>query len=282
LLLASIREFDSNNVVRSRGSQADLSLVEGFMSFLSSFASSREPAGLQLPFPGFSTVDVPPGPELIRIVVVDDHILFRACLTSLLTAIPQYEVIGQAKDTETALRLVRELKPDLLLCDWELSQLEQMRILRELQKCDHPVRTILLTLPSHETEVASSIQLGVVGILSNEATPASLCDAIGKVMQGQYVLGRAGLASLVNSATDQNESSAFQKTRRKFGITRRKYQIVCEVVAGYSSMEIAERLSLSGNTLKHHMSHIYDKLGVSNRLELVLFALNHDLVHRDR
>jgi two-component system, NarL family, nitrate/nitrite response regulator NarL len=254
------------------------------MAFSFSSAPAREPAGLQLPLSRFSSIDidVTPGPELIRILVVDDHILFRGCLTSLLAAMPQYEVVGEAKDAENALRLLRELKPDLLLCDWELSQAGQMRILRELQKCDHAVKTILLTLPSHETEVASTIQLGVAGILSNEATPASLCDAIGKVMQGQYVLGRAGLASLVNSATDQNEYSAFQKTRRKFGITRREYEIVSEVVAGYSSAEIAERLSLSCNTLKHHMSHIYDKLGVSNRLELVLFALNHELVSRDR
>lgn len=237
----------------------------------------------RLPHRRFSAVETeaPTIQESTRILIADEHILFRDCLRTLLIQAAGYNVVGEAGDRLSILRMVRELQPDLVLLDWELSQRDGMAALKEISACTPAPRTILMAFPSNVTDVSPAIQLGVTGVLSSETNAKSLCEAISKVMQGQYVIGQEGLASLVHSATDRHPRTAFQRARRKFGITRREFDIISEIVAGYASMEIAEKLSVSSNTLKHHISHIYDKFGVSNRLELVLFVLNHNIVSEE-
>ena len=153
-----------------------------------------------------------------------------------------------------------------------------MRILRELAACPNSLRTILVGVETNCAAVVRAIQLGARGILSVETSSDELFDAIRRVMEGQFVLGQAAVDSLVQVATSPAPQTAFQKARQKFGITRREFDVISDVVAGFSTVEIAERLSLSTNTLKHHITHIYDKLGLSNRLELVLFAVHHGIV----
>ena len=237
----------------------------------------------QLPCRRFSSgPEVEPAAGTIRILIAGGHVFFRDCLHALMDSIPRYKVAGDACDKVSMFQMMRECNPDLLLLDWGLSQQDGMEVLRELSASGQAPRIILLAFQSDTPDVSSAIQLGVAGILSSETTRESLCEAITKVMKGEYFFGQAGLASLVQCATNRNENTAIQNSARRFGITRRELDIVKEVAAGYTTMEIAERLSLSTNTLKHHMSHIYDKLGVSNRLELVLFVMNHKLVAFER
>lgn len=225
--------------------------------------------------PPASEVDEPTSPDVIRILVADDHVLFRNSLRVLLDARPDFHVIGETGDDATILRMAREQGPDILLLNWEMSRRNGMKILRELAASGLSACILLIAVTSDTADVARAIQLGVKGILSSETTEESLCEAIHKVLKGQYILGQAAVSSLVATATGPRPTTAFQSAKRKFGITRREFDVISEVVAGYSTAEISARLSLSSNTLKHHMSHIFDKLGVSNRLELVLFSVHH-------
>jgi two-component system nitrate/nitrite response regulator NarL len=214
----------------------------------------------------------------IRILLADDHILFRNGLRALLNANAGLLVVAEAGDDASTVRLTRECKPNVLLLDWEMSRRDGMKLLKELAAYATSVCVLLIKVPTNAADVAKAIQLGVKGILSGETTEQLLCEGICKVMDGQYVLGRVGVASLVGTAIEAKPSTAFQSAKRKFGITRREFEVISHVVEGYSPAEICLKLSVRPNTLKHHMSHIFNKVGVSNRLELVLFAINHNLV----
>jgi DNA-binding NarL/FixJ family response regulator len=193
-------------------------------------------------------------------------------LRALLDATGRFTVVGEA--TDDVVRLISEHKPDILLLDWDMSQRDGMSIFSELAASGLSVHTILLSVRPN-ADVAAAIQLGAKGILSHETTAESLCEGIRKVMDGQYVLGTAGISSLVGSLRNPRPRTAFETAQRKFGLTRREFEIMTWVVAGYSNIEIAEKFSLSIHTVKHHISHIFDKTGVSNRVELGLFAVNH-------
>ena len=213
----------------------------------------------------------------VRVVIADDNVLFRGSLRALFRASFKCDVVADSGDPKTTLQLVREHSPDILLLGWRMSQQDDMKILRELASDQCSVRTVLIGFEEDNTALVNAIRLGIRAILSCETSCDELFEIFGKVMEGQYVFGQTAVHSLVHHATSPMPRSAFQKARQKFGITRREFELISEVVAGFSTSEIAERLSLSPNTLKHHMTHIYDKLGLSNRLELVLFAVHHGI-----
>ena len=250
--------------------------VRHSMSSLPSFISVAKPVVPSLHQLGASELSA--NCRDIRVLVAIDHFLFRTSLRALLDASSRCQVVADAGDLKTTLQMTDEYRPDILLLGWQMSQQDDMRILRELAVCPYSLRVILVGVEQKSAAVVRAIQLGVRGILSNETGCDELFDAIRKVMDGQHVLGQAAVDSLVHIATNPAPRTAFQKAKQKFGITRREFDVISEVVAGFSTVEIVERLSLSPNTLKHHMTHIYDKLGLSNRLELVLFAVHHGIV----
>lgn len=106
----------------------------------------------------------------------------------------------------------------------------------------------------------------------------SLCESLRKVKNGEYVMGRVGVKSLIGSVRNPKPKSSFQLARRKFGVTRREFDIITAVAAGYSNVEIAQKFSLICHTVKHHLSHIFDKGGVSNRLESALCSINNAMI----
>lgn len=215
----------------------------------------------------------------IRILVADDHPLFRDGLRRLLQSEPGFEVVGEASDGDELLPLVRKAKPDILLLDLSMPRRDGMTVLRELAAAKIPVRTLLLTAAIDQGQIVQALRLGAYGVILKESTTQRLFDSIRCVMAGQYWVGRESVSDLVKalrSAGGSPEGSAGLRAR-DFGLTPRETEIVTLVVAGYSNPDIAQRCSISEQTVKHHVSNIFDKLGVSNRLELALFAVNHRL-----
>jgi DNA-binding NarL/FixJ family response regulator len=154
-----------------------------------------------------------------------------------------------------------------------------MTVLRELSAAKIPVRTLLLTAAIDQGQIVQALRLGAYGVILKESTTQRLFDSIRCVMAGQYWVGRESVSDLVKalrSAGGPPDGGAGLRTR-DFGLTPREMEIVTLVVAGYSNPDIAQRCSISEQTVKHHVSNIFDKLGVSNRLELALFAVNHRL-----
>jgi DNA-binding NarL/FixJ family response regulator len=215
-------------------------------------------------------------PSPIRILIADDHPLFRDGLRRLLQAEPGFEVVGEASDGDVLVDLARKTRPDILLLDLSMPRQDGMEVLRELSLSKIPVRTLLLTASIEKAQIVQALKLGAYGVIMKEATTQRLFDSIQCVMAGQYWIGRESVSDLVRAL--RSVAPTENGVRGKdYGLTTRELEIVTLVVAGYSNPDIAQRCSISEQTVKHHISNIFDKLGVSNRLELALFAVNHRL-----
>lgn len=212
----------------------------------------------------------------IRILIADDHPLFRDGLRRLLQAEPGFEVVGEAADGEGLAELARETRPDIILLDLSMPKRDGMEVLRELSVTRSSARTLLLTASINKPQIVQALRLGAYGVIMKESTTQKLFESIHCVMAGQYWVGRESVSDLVDALRSVSPPESGGKVR-DFGLTAREMEIVTLVVAGYSNPDIAQRCAISEQTVKHHISNIFDKLGVSNRLELALFAVNHRL-----
>jgi two-component system nitrate/nitrite response regulator NarL len=215
----------------------------------------------------------------IRIVIADDHPIFRDGLRRLLEAEPGLKVIGEACDGAEAVKLARNLKPDIMLLDLSMPRMPGLEALKDLSTGTgaNGVRVILLTAAAEKHQIVEALQLGARGVVLKDSATQLLLKSIHTVMAGEYWVGRESVSNLVQYLRSLVQSSGEEAKQRKFGLTPRELEIVSAVVAGYSNKEIAEYFKISEDTVKHHLSNIFDKLGVSTRLELALFAVNQAL-----
>jgi two-component system nitrate/nitrite response regulator NarL len=214
-------------------------------------------------------------PSVVRIVVADDHPIFREGLIKLLQTRPELQVVGSAADGDDALRLVAELAPDLLLLDLAMPRMGGLVALRELRDRTTSARIILVTAAIDRTEIVTGLQLGAQGVVLKESASDVLFKSIRAVMAGHYWVGRERVTDL--TAALRGLAASHPPTRKHFGLTPRELEIIGVILGGYSNNDIATKFSISEKTVKHHLTNIFDKLGVSNRLELALFALHHHL-----
>src|SRR5688572_20490097 len=140
-----------------------------------------------------------------------------------------------------------------------------------------PVRTIVLTAAIDKADIVKALQLGAAGVVLKASASELLVKAIRSVMGGQHWIGRESVSDLVHALRGLM-TAPVGKARERFGVTARELQITAAVVAGLSNREIAAKFALSEDTVKHHLTNIFDKVGASTRLELAVFAVHHGLV----
>ena len=198
----------------------------------------------------------------IRILIADDHAIFRDGVRRLLMTQEEFAVVGEASDGEEALRLVRDLQPDVLLLDLAMPRISGMEVLRELGRQESAVRTILLTAVIQPFAVTSALQFGARGIVLKASPPELLIKSIRGVYEGQFWVGSETISSWARAGQPAGG----------FGLTAREMEIIAAIKEGSSNREIASKLAISEETVKRHLSNIYGKLGVSSRLELALLA----------
>ncbi len=223
-------------------------------------------------------------PSKIDIVIADDHAIFREGLRKLLEAEPWSRIVGEAADGKEAVRLVRQHNPHILLLDPALSKVTGIEALRQLSKLGLRTRTIILTDAIESEQTVEALQLGAQGIILKHSALKLLLKGIRCVHDGEFWLGHERVLDLIHALRRMApfRSNAVETgNNRDFGLTAREMQVVKLISSGYTNKDLAKQLGITENTAKHHVTNIFDKLGVSNRMELVLFALEHRLIAED-
>ena len=220
----------------------------------------------------------------VRVVIADDEPIFRASLRQLLTAPPSvihdvfgvdvgtgFDVVGEAGNGHHTIAAVRSASPDLLLLDLGMPGLCGLSALRELQRFSETMQTIVLSGHITQAHLVTALQLGVRGIVRKDESTELLFEAIMRVMAGLHWLGQSLVTDLIElvrtSAQSPNAS-----VRQPFGLTPREREVLALVAAGYPNKEIARTCAVSEETIKHHLTRMFDKVGASNRLELAMLA----------
>src|SRR5271165_846796 len=214
-----------------------------------------------------------------KILIADDHPVVRIGLRNMLQADPQLKVVAEAKDGIEALHMVRTLHPDIMLLDLAMPKMPGMEALRELlsENSSAPTRTIVLTGLIDKRQILEALQLGARGVVLKDAAIEHLSSCIRAVMQGQYWLEGRPVQNLVQVLRDLAAQTA-PPPRKTFGLTARELEVVALITEGSTNKHIAQTFGISEETVKRHLTNIFNKLGVGNRLELALFALNHSLL----
>jgi len=213
----------------------------------------------------------------ITIVVAEDDAIFRDGLRVLLQVEREFDVVGESSNDDGALEAIARLRPRILLAGASIG----LKVLKQISPSENSVRVILLAPEIQEPQIVEALLLGASGLLTNDTTPELLFKAIRTVLKGQYWVGRDTVNHLIQALREYALSARNERRKDKFGLTAREMEIVRALTAGDTNRDIAKRFCISEQTVKHHLTSIYNKVGVSQRIELVVFALSQNLTKVD-
>ena len=207
----------------------------------------------------------------VRVVVADDHPLFREAMVRAIKERPEFELVAQAADGAMALAAIRELLPDVAVLDVKMPEIDGLRVLNAVQREALPTRVILLSAFLDGAMAFEAFALGATAFLSKDADQRQIADAVSAASRGETVL------------SPEIQSGLTQEIRlrggtKRPGLSAREREILGHIAAGRSAPEIAKLLFLSPATVKSHLSAMYEKLGVSERAAAVAEAMRRGLL----
>ena len=221
--------------------------------------------------------------QKIRIVVADDHPIFRDGLCKLLALEEDFEVVAQAQDGREVLEVLQQQTPDILLLDLKMPGLDGLATLQRLQQVKNKTRVIVLTASDDKNEFVQAMRLGTSGIVLKQTATELLIKSIRKVHAGEIWLDSHTTAAVIrqfvaaDEAQPQMAPASPGRERERSPLSQREREIVALVAQGFKNKEMAEKMFISEQTVKNHLHNIFDKLGVSDRLELALYAIHNNL-----
>lgn len=211
--------------------------------------------------------------KTIRIVVVDDHGLFRAGLVSLLTTISEFEIVGEAGDGREALSVIDEKKPDVVLLDVNMPVMGGVEMVEAIQEKDPP-KILMLTISKHDEDLFGAIAAGADGYLLKDAEPEELRRAINLVAEGKSVLSPEVTSRVLKAVSSSHGIPP------DIALSKREMDVLKCLARGMTSSQISTELFISENTVKTHVRHILEKLEASNRAEAVSRAIQLGIIRQ--
>lgn len=211
----------------------------------------------------------------IRVLIADDHKLFRQGLIGLMkTQDDLVEVIGEAETGEEAVRLAEDLYPDVILMDIYMPQMDGLQAAKEIHKRFPDIAIIMLTSSEKDGHLYEAVQVGVAGYLLKSLDARELFDLLKGVTNGEIAMTRAMAGKLLKAVANRFADG----NKGEQALTERELFVLRLVASGASNQEIAQKLSISVNTVKTHLKNILDKLQLENRTQAATYALKHGLV----
>ena len=214
---------------------------------------------------------------IVTVLLVDDHAMIRQGLHNLLSDVSEFQVVGEAGDGLEALREIELKKPDVLVIDMMMPNLNGLEVLKQTRKISPHTRTIIFSMQSAEVYVAESIKAGAAGYVHKDTGPGEIVEAIHSVMGGNRYLSEklsekleAISPRLVDAALDPQQT-----------LTLREREIIQMVAEGRSSNQIGNKIGISPRTVEIHRTNLMKKLRLKNHTELILYAIKHGIIQID-
>ena len=217
-----------------------------------------------------------PTPRKRRLVLVDDHTLFRDGLRTILQMEDDIEVIADVESAEDIVELVWQLKPDLLLLDIRMPTGNGLEAVPAVVRISPDTRVLVLTACDEQEEHVRALMLGAKGVVLKDSARNTLIEAIRTVCRGGFWIDPR-MRRTVADEVAQNGTSGGSTRRGHTGLTDRELEIVRLVASGQKNKEVSAALTISERTVKTHLQNIFQKLGVRDRVALVMYALQHGL-----
>ncbi len=209
----------------------------------------------------------------IRVIIADDHAVFREGLHLLLAQEADIQVVGEAIDGKQALSITEELQPDILLLDVRMPEVNGLDALPKIRAMSPGTKVLVLSGYSEDDFIVEALQHGAKGYLSKTVTAADIVKAIRATHAGELWAERKMLTQTLESLLQKVNSLYEPLTEARETLTDREREVVKWVIQGMTNKEIATQLGISEKTVKTHLSNIFSKLGVSRRLQLLLYQI---------
>lgn len=218
-----------------------------------------------------------PSPQKIRILIIDDQLVVREGLRLLIENRPGLRVTAMVGSQAEALQILTRETFDLIILNLELSGANALSLIPQLRETANSARILVLTARRDSPTHQMAVHLGAMGVVQKEEAADLLIKAIEKVYLGEVWLDRLSLGNLLWQLTSRVKSSVDPEERKIAALTDREREVIGLIAEGLKNKQIADRLFISQTTVTHHLSSIYSKLGVSDRLELVVYAFANKL-----
>ena len=209
----------------------------------------------------------------VRVLIVDDQTLFRAGLARLLNEDPRVEVVGQATDGADAAKLAAKHKPDVVLMDLKMPVLDGIEATKQITEANPEVKILVLTTFETDSQVIQALKAGASGYVLKDSSADAIVSSIVAVMSGEKVMASAVANRVLEMLTGTTTPKEFYD-----GLTNREVEILKLLANGMANKQIAYRLKISEKTVRNHVSNTYEKLGIYDRSQAVLYAVRKGLV----
>ncbi|HEV3462323.1 MAG TPA: response regulator transcription factor [Candidatus Dormibacteraeota bacterium] len=219
------------------------------------------------------TTEAAAGPQVVRVLIADDQTLFRSGLARLLEEDPRVQIIGQAADGAEVVKRAAALKPDVVLMDLKMPNVDGIEATRKIASENPEIKVLVLTTFDADSYVLQALRAGASGYVLKDSQPSAIISSILAVKSGERVMASAVANRVLDMVTGTTTPKEFYD-----GLTAREVEIIKLLAIGQANKQIAYKLHISEKTVRNHVSHMYEKLNIYDRSQAVLYAVRKGLV----